>query len=71
MCERYINQLPLTRPQLRTWPTTQACVLTENRISDLSVHKPALNRLSHTSQCEGVLFGKLLYSTCIKVVLLA
>ena len=27
---RYIDQLPLTRPQLGTWPTTQACALTGN-----------------------------------------
>ena len=30
VCERYINWLPLTHPQLRTWPTTQACALTGN-----------------------------------------
>ena len=33
-----------------TWPTTQACALTENRTSSLSVHRLALNPLSHTSQ---------------------
>ena len=26
--ERNINHLPLTHPQLGTWPATQACVLT-------------------------------------------
>ena len=30
MCERYINRLPLTCPQLGTRPTTQACALTGN-----------------------------------------
>ena len=47
-CERY--QLPLTCPPLGTWPTTQACALTGNQTGNLSVHKPALNPLSHTSQ---------------------
>ena len=28
--ESNISQLPLTRPQLGTWPTTQACALTGN-----------------------------------------
>ena len=35
--ERNINQLPLTCPQLGTWPATQACALTRNRNRDLSV----------------------------------
>ena len=42
--------LPLTHPQPGTWPATQACALTGNRTSDLSVFRPALNPLSHTSQ---------------------
>ena len=50
MCERYINWLPLVRPQLGTWPTTQACALTGNRTGDISVCRPALNPLRHTSQ---------------------
>ena len=37
MCERYINQLPLTRPQLGTWPATQAFALTGSQTSDLSL----------------------------------
>ena len=42
------------RPQLGTWPVTQACVLTTNQTGDLQVHGPALNPLSHTSQgCSG------------------
>ena len=50
MCKRYIHQLPLTHPQLGTWPTTQACALTGNRTSDPLVGRPALNPLNHTSQ---------------------
>ena len=42
--------LPLTRPLLGTWPTTQAPALTGNPTSDPLVHKPALNPLSHPSQ---------------------
>ena len=37
-------------PLLGTWPTTQACVLTENWTGDPLVHRPALNSLSHTNQ---------------------
>ena len=48
LCVR--DQLLLTCPELRTWPATQACALTGNRNSDLSVCGPALNLLSHTSQ---------------------
>ena len=40
MCERYIDQLPLTCPQVETWPATQVCALTRNRTGDLSVHRP-------------------------------
>ena len=50
MCERQINQLPLAHHNLGTWPTSQVCALTGNRISDLLVRRPALNPLSHTSQ---------------------
>ena len=50
MCERYIDRLPLARPQLGTWPATQACVLTGNQSGDPLVCRPALNPLSHTSQ---------------------
>ena len=28
MCKRNIYQLPLTHPQMGTWPATQVCVLT-------------------------------------------
>ena len=42
--------LPLSCPQLETWPVTQACALTGNRTNDPLVHRPVLNPLSHTSQ---------------------
>ena len=32
------------------WAATQARALTGNQTSDLSVHRPVLNLLSHTSQ---------------------
>ena len=50
MCERYINQLLLTCPQLGTRLTTQTSALTGNRTNDISVHRLTLNPLSHTSQ---------------------
>ena len=48
--ERNINQLPLSSPQTGTWPATQACALTGNRICNLSACRTALNPLSLTSQ---------------------
>ena len=50
MCERNIDWLPLTCPQLGTWPATQACPLTGNETGNLLVHKLALKPLSYTSQ---------------------
>ena len=50
MCKRNIDQLPLAHPQLGTWPATQACALTGNQTSNLSVSRLVLNPLSHTSQ---------------------
>ena len=50
-----MDQLPLTRPQLGTWPATQTCALTRNQTDNLSVRRPELNPLSHTSQ------GSILY----------
>ena len=41
--------LPLTLPQLGTWPATQACALTGNQTGDPLVHRLVLNPLSHTS----------------------
>ena len=50
MCKRNIQHLPHTRPQLRTWPTTQECALTRNPTDNLLVRRPALSPLSHSSQ---------------------
>ena len=50
MCESYVERLPLTYPQLGTWPATQARALTGNRTRDLLVCRLVLNPLSHTSQ---------------------
>ena len=48
--EKNINVwLPLLRPQLGTWPITQACALTGNRTGNPLVPTPVLNPLSHTS----------------------
>ena len=52
MRKRYFNWLPLPCPQLGAWPATQACALTGNQTSNLSVCGPVLNPLSHTSQDE-------------------
>ena len=59
-CERYINRLPLTPHQLRTWPATQA--LTGNWTFHLSVRRPALNPLSHDSQGSFFFFKVGIYS---------
>ena len=48
--EKNINLLLLTCPQMGTWPRSQACALTRNQSSDLSVRRLMLNPLSHTSQ---------------------
>ena len=48
--ERYIDWLPLSRPQSGTWLAPQACALTGNQTCDPLVRKLALNPLSHTSQ---------------------
>ena len=50
MCKRNTSWLPLASIQTGTWPTTQACALTGNWTHGLSVHRPALNPLSHSSQ---------------------
>ena len=50
MCERNIDQLPLARPQLGTWPANQACALTWNWTTDISVCGMTLDTLSHTRQ---------------------
>ena len=48
--ERNTDLLPLACLQLGTWPATKACALMGNGMGDLSVRRPALNPLSHTSQ---------------------
>ena len=50
--------LPLARPPLGNWPTTQACALTGNRTSDPLVRRLVLNPLSHTSQGQFCMFFK-------------
>ena len=59
MFERNIYWLPLACPTLGTWPATQACSLTGNWTSNLSVCRPALSPLSHTSQCCLAVFSSL------------
>ena len=50
-CERYINWLPLTRPQPGSWPTPRHVPwLGINRTGNPLVHRLVLNSLSHTSQ---------------------
>ena len=61
VCERCIDQLLLIRPQMRTWPTTQACALIGNQTSDLLVCRPALKPLSHTSQGSFIFMEHLLF----------
>ena len=48
--ERNINWLPLACTKLGAWPATQAWDLAGNRTSDLSVHRPMFNTLSHSGQ---------------------
>ena len=56
MWERNINGLSLAGPSLGTWPATQACALTRNRTSDLSVCRLVFNPLSHTGQGNSVYY---------------
>ena len=56
MWERNIDLLPLTRPQLGTWPTTQACALSGVVPVTFNVLRLALNPLSHTSQGSHAVF---------------
>ena len=53
MCERYIDWLSLSCPQPGTQPVTQACALTGNQTSDLSVCGRMPNQLSHTGHGKG------------------
>ena len=68
MCERDIDRLPLEHPQLGTCHVTQACALTGNRTSNLSVCRLVLNPLSHTSQGIRGNFFKLKTRTFDKTV---
>ena len=44
-------------PPLGTWPATEACALTRNQNSDLSVLRLVLNPLNHTSQGMTISFS--------------
>ena len=48
--ERNIDRLPVTSTPTRDLVTTQACTLTGNRTSNLSLCGRMLNQLSHTNQ---------------------
>ena len=50
MCERNINQPPVTCLQPETWPIAQARALTGDPTSDFLVCRPGLSPLSHSSQ---------------------
>ena len=50
MCERDISWLPLTRPQLGTWPATEVWAPTRNQTGDLPHRGTMPSLLSHTSQ---------------------
>ena len=58
------DRLPLTHPQMGTWPATQACALTGNRTSGPLVCRLARNPLSHTSQDMDLLFGVWIVFAC-------
>ena len=69
MCHINMDRLPLTCPQVGTWPATQARALTRSQSGDLLVHRLVLSPLSHTSQGSNGLFirvGKDIYSPIIK-----
>ena len=51
MDKRNTDQLPLSRPQPGTWPTTQACALPPGALlPGLSLHGAMPNPVGHTSQ---------------------
>ena len=54
--DRNINWLPLTRPQLGTWPATQACALTGIYPVTFWFSGQGLNPLSHTGQGHFIIF---------------
>ena len=68
MWEINIDQLPLSRPQLGTWPATQACAPTGNETCYFLVCGRMPNPLSHTSQGHtDILMG---YNINIKIKML-
>ena len=54
--ERTIDWVPLTRPQLGTWPATQACALSGIYPVTFWFAGQGLNPLSHTSQGHFIIF---------------
>ena len=50
MCERRMDRLLLTHPQLEAWPVTQACALKGNPARDRGVVGTKPSVLSHTSE---------------------
>ena len=65
--ERNVKWLPLTCPQLGTWPATQACALTGKGIGDLSVCKLMLNLPSYTSQGHPFVFIFYFFNLLFKI----
>ena len=61
MCERIIDYLPVTHPQLRTWPANQTCALTGNRTGNLLVYRLVLSPLSYSSQGSPFLFIRIVF----------
>ena len=59
---------PLLRPLLGNWPAIQACALTGNQTWDLSVRRPALHPLSHTSQSKSWHFEWWIHPNDIKIL---
>ena len=67
MCDWYVYRLPLARPQLGAWLTTQARARAGNKSGNLPIRKPMLNPLSHTSQGpRGCFHGGKNRDTCWK-----
>ena len=60
--ERCLDWLPLKHPQLGTWLAPQACAVIGNLTSNLSIQRPALNPLSHTSQGRRKRFEEISHS---------
>ena len=52
MCERNIDRLPFVRPQLGTWPTTQACARLGIELATFWFVEPAQLTETHQSGQE-------------------